>query len=234
MSACPGYVLTVTNPTAITGAHGELIARLIQLLRGNGPVADTDRVKNLGFWVLYAVGNNSPLARAVVLDDVNERPTPGTMLERQLQTGRAVTAEQWLELLNSRLLEIIDFGIEEEFLVVALRDRITRFVDEFADVGSTAEKRARGRAHMLALADDPEYVERFRDDRAAENPAYANKPLEDVAEELRETAERLLHDPSADDAKAAWSAKDAWDRDVAALLDDEVVDEWTTKRLRTD
>ena len=47
-----------------------------------------------------------------------------------------------LALLAEQALQLVDLGVSESFLICALRDQLTKLIDESSDVGSINRKRA--------------------------------------------------------------------------------------------
>lgn len=74
-----------------------------------------------------------------------------------------------------RLLELVSSGLDEGFLVGALRDALTRHLELMLDTERANTNRQRSRDGMAALADDPAGLQRYRERLAKEDPSYAAK-----------------------------------------------------------
>lgn len=218
------------DTSSLSGEEGELISRFIELL---GTPSDPHRIVNAGTFVEVAIGDNSPLPGVVVVEEGHE-PVPGTVLAERVRTLRRVTPTEWLHLLEQRLREIVEFGLAEDFLCEALRDMVTEMYEDFADVGEAERKRASSRAGILAMCDDPEALEGFRQRVARRDPSVDDLTREQFADQMREMAERLLRAPDADEAVNKWAALDAWRRDVETLLPDEAIATWRDRRVLMD
>ena len=83
-------------------------------------------------------------------------------------------------MIYERLPEIVEFGVAEDHLPRWLRDDLTKWHRDLADVGQTASRRGESRAAMLAAADDREQLERYRDRLSQKSPEYHDKPLDEA------------------------------------------------------
>lgn len=223
MSEVPDTLLFMVEP--VNGHDGELIARLVGILNSE---KDPERVVNAGAFIELAVGDNSPLPGVIILRD-GQHVVPGSVLERRLRAQRPVSPEVWLGLVADRLTELVEFGVAEDFLVTALRDQVSGMYERLADLGEAKVSRTEAREGMLATADDPVALERYRDRVAERDPAVLELTLEQVADGLRDMAERLA-DPDADEATRHWSMYETWRTDCQEVLSDEQIDLWGQRR----
>jgi death-on-curing protein len=217
----------VADTYSLAGADGELVSRILDLLDST---TDPRRIVDAGPFVELAIGDNSPLPGVVLVREGHD-PVPGTVLAERVRRLRRVGPTEWLDLLEDRLTEIVEFGVAEDFLAAALRDRVTSMYERFANVGEAAANRERSREGLLATCDDEPALERFRQRVAERDPSVRELTIEQFAEQVRAMADRLLKAPDADEAVNHWAALDAWRRDVASLLSDDVVSTWSERRV---
>lgn len=206
----------------INGDRGDLIDRLIELL-------DNDALGE-GMWYevgLFAQGLLGGAALRSAVPDTGKEPAPGTVGEAVRQRSRLVTREQWFELMQDRLVELVRSGIYEPFLVRSIRDEMRRLLADLADTGEGDRKRAQIREPMERALADPAELAAYRARIAEYDPSFAALSDEEIAADLRRRLESPLYAPiSADDALDRWAAVSAWDKQVAVLLTDEVFDRW--------
>jgi hypothetical protein len=190
----------------------DVIEQFLSVLTAR-PAADHDRVKSAGPYIATALGGD--LRHYWVLDDP---PSPGSVLAEEATAGRTLPEQEWVELLRRRLRELVATGVDAAFLVRSLAHYVTDWYRDLANIGTmTDERRGRVRQLMLEDAADPERLENYRRRRAARDPEYATKSLDEVASDLRQMAERVTP-VSPEEAARNWAMLDAWQRDVAVVL----------------
>jgi hypothetical protein len=206
----------------LNGVQGELIDRLIDLL-DNAALGER-------MWYevgLYAEGLIGGAALKGVVPDTGKEPTPGTVGESVRQQSQLVSREQWFELIQERLIELVQSGIYEPFLVRSIRNEIRRLLADLADTGEKDRTQAQMREALERALADPAELAALRARRTERDPSVAALSDEEIAAQLRRMLESpLLLPTSADEALDRWAAVSEWDRQVAVLLSDEVFDNW--------
>lgn len=140
------------------------------------------------------------------------------MLAEEAAAGRTLPEQEWVELLRQRLRELVATGVDAAFLVRSLAYYVTDWYRDLANIGTTTnERRGRVRQLMLEKAADPEGLENYRSQRAAQDPEYATKSLDEVANDLRQMADNVKP-VSPEEAAQNWAMLGAWQRDVAVVL----------------
>ena len=129
--------------------------------------------------------------------------------------------------IRRRLLDVIGTGVDERFLVRALRDVVTEFLTAQAETHKADENRAVLRAQVEESLDDPIGLERIREDRPEHT---AGKSDEELRTELRRFADRL-RPVDADEATQKWQMFDRWTGFVAEYVNDEDLERWNERRF---
>lgn len=209
----------------LTGDDGELVGRLVE-------VADSDRPDDPHWWldvsgvIARAIGGCDHLA-----PHSDRRSADGTTYWEH-EGGREVVARiTWMNHLRLRLAALVESGVAEDFLVVALRDAVERELGPLRS-GSTGAP---------APAVDPPAPPRTRyDEWIAEQATGDNLELSLVARALMGTdaaidltagadagAAPSFADGSGGDPAATWTA--AWAAASASISDAETA-RWRERR----
>jgi len=204
----------------IEGAQGELIDRLIDILNDDGEWYE---------FSTYAVGflGGEVLQRAV--PDTGREPTPNTYGWWRRLFGDPVARDEYFELIQDRFVELVNSGLDEEFLVQSVRDGIRQILVNMADVGEVDRKNAEMKADIGRMLEDPAEFAAFRARLAASGNEVPGD--EQITARLRRMAEaEVLRPLSADAVADRWATLETWDNKVALLLSDDVFEQWL--RLR--
>ena len=177
------------------------------------PDADPHRLLNVAGLIAIAVGGEAE--HYVPLD---APPHPGTILAEQAAAGRTLPEREWLELLRQRLRELVDDGVDAVFLVRSLAHYVTDLYEQLANTEAAEENRAQTRQGMYETAADPERLRSYRRRMAAQDPEYATKSEDEIANDLRQLADTHFNPLSPEAVANTWGMLDAWQRDVADLL----------------
>lgn len=141
------------------------------------------------------------------------------------QQHQVVSREQWFEVIQGRLGDLVESGMDEAFLVRSVRDGIRRLLDP--EIGEVDRNRAETREHIERMLVDPAELAAFRARLAKDNPSSEKLSDEEVSASLRRMAEnKLLRSMSAEDVRDTWITLADWDKQVAVLLPDSVFDNW--------
>jgi hypothetical protein len=215
-------------PTA--GVDGDLIDRLLGMMRGDGPI-DPRWTHEVGVYVAIPIGG--PMLNEVVpIDPDEEPPRPGTMGAIAQEELRNVSYDEWLSIFRERLNELTLLGINEGFLVRSLPDNVTRHLEQLADVGEGNARREALRAGLLEMIDDPVQLERHRSEVAKTDPSVLDLHLDQYGDQLRELAEKMGAPIEVDDVSERWAYLDRWRSAIATSLDDALIDQWEQLNAR--
>ena len=133
------------------------------------------------------------------------------------------------ELIRDRFVELVNSGLDEEFLVQGVRDGIRQILVSMADVGEVDRKNAEMKAAIERMLEDPAEFAAFRARLAASGNEVPSD--EEITAKLRRMAEAEVLRPLLADAVAdRWAVLANWDNKVASLLSDDVFEQWL--RLR--
>jgi hypothetical protein len=190
------------DATKITGERGELVQRLCMAL--DTPALDFSEFMTASVYLTHSLG-----FRSMPFSDEEEQ-RPG-----------------YLRQLSDRLMYLIDLGVDEAFLVGALRDVLTKQVDDFADVQKTAEKRAAITEPLRKALADPAELAAYR--RLVEDSHPETRDLTDT--EVRKQLESIVNlphlgPPDAEASTAAWAHHDHWEQARNTYLSDDGIDKW--------
>jgi hypothetical protein len=184
----------------ITGEAGELVQRLCMAL--DAPALDFSEFMTASVYLTHSLGFGSvPFS-----GEEGQRP-------------------EHLRQLNDRVMYLIDLGVDEAFLVSALRDVLTKQVDDFADVQKTADKRAKFTDHMREALDDPAEMAAYRQRMEDSWPEISQETDEEFRAHL-ESAISHLGPPDADSAAGSWAHRDHWKDACEKYLSDDIIDMW--------
>jgi len=204
----------------IKGEPGELIDRLTALMNSDA----------LGERTWYSVGIDAVIALgggalAGVLPDTGEDPRPGTFGEAIRQRSELVSRDQWFELIQDRLCDLVASGMNEAFLVRSIRDEIRRGLEVLAGSG---RDRTEEREHYQRMLEDPAELAAFRTILEDHEPSAVTLSNEKLTAMLRKLARPM----SADTALDRWAALASWDQEVAMLLPDHIFDDWVAELVK--
>jgi hypothetical protein len=209
----------------LEGTDGELIDRLIKLM--NSDALGPSGWETVSFYAAYVLRGT---ALTEAHPDTGEA-APGTVGEWIRQRGDVVSRDAYFGLIADRLAELVKFGLDEEFLVRSLRDAARRWLEHFGDTGTADRNRAKFREPLERALEDPAEFAAWRTRIANSDPLAASQSDEELMESLRRMVE-FLKPTSAESATEAWASLARWDDQVAAILSDQVFDDWRMRRTR--
>jgi len=206
----------------IEGLPGELIDRLIELL--NNDDLGTRTWYNVSWYVAFVLGGTS-LRRAV--PDTGEAPIPGSVGEMKQQQGEVVSRDDWFDLIQARLSDLVESGMYEAFLVRSVRDYVRRELEHLADIGTGDRNREETRERIERILADPAELAAFRARAVERDPSAANLSDEEITAPLRGVLDGSVFRPtSLEDAADRWAALATWDKQTNILLPDDIFTEW--------
>jgi hypothetical protein len=200
------------------GATGQLVDRLVWVLDHDDPSLVTRWWAEVGMIVAVSIGGSAV--------EVMPSAGAGTTIGIDLTSGSGVLRvgrSSYLNALRFRLLELVDDGIDERFLVRALRDEIAEFLaTDYVGSAPRVEDLAALVERLLAEAS-------LRGRLREQNPYFHRRSDNELVGELTGACDSLDGpDPGALEALVQWAAQDAWSRWTAEALDDEHLDQWTS------
>ena len=133
----------------LTGETGQLVDRFMDIVR-NG-VATEGSWYDLGLFTAMVIGG-SPLG---VIPDDGREPRPGSVAEHMHATGNVVSGDEFFSLVRARIIDRIEDGVNEAFIVRALRDQLRRNLMHLADVGTGDERRVQMRERIEGMLGEP-------------------------------------------------------------------------------
>lgn len=206
------------------GEDSELIDRLVEAVNSPQGVEWVE----LAFYIVFSVGGRQ--FRSVIADTGRE-PVPGSVGAEERKHKTPAGRDAYLQMVRHRLVELTEIGVEEAFLVRALRNEVGRHVEELADTQTVTTNRERRREEISHKADDLDFVRAFRDQMVASDPAYQYLSDEEVQDQLRAMADRF-GPRTIEDETTVWSLNDGWKRRVNELLSDAAIEDWLDRRAR--
>jgi hypothetical protein len=186
------------SPT-IAGEPLELVDRLMYVA-DRSPEHDPDWWLRLGIFLSVAVGCTGALAPP---------------RERQ----RAMTG------IRKRIEHLVGAGVDEAFLVGALRDLLDNRLSRLADVGGSESRADETRAVMQQAIDDPAELADFR----RRLPSLEHLTDDDVRQKLRKMLTESLRPIDADGAVERWRVHEDWTALRAEWLSNEDLERWTMR-----
>jgi hypothetical protein len=142
--------------------------------------------------------------------------------------------EQWVAAMRDQFEELLAAGVDEEFLVVAVRDALARKVHGYTDFARANENRSNTLEGFQKLIDDPIERQRYRETLEETNPEYAAMSDDELVAQLTGMLERLpvFRPIDADEAAHAWGDSERWADLVGQAISDEIVSTWTSRASR--
>jgi hypothetical protein len=182
----------------ITGEPLELVERLMYVA-DRAPEHDPDWWLRLGIFLSVAVGCTGALSPP------RERQPGMTGIRRRIE-------------------HLVDAGVDEAFLVGALRDLLENRLSRLADVGEGEGRADEARAVMQRAIDDPAALADFR--RGI--PDLDHVPDDDVRQMLRKMLSQF-RPIDADSATERWRIHEEWTALRAEWLSNEDLERWTMR-----
>lgn len=214
----------------VQGTDGELIDRFMTVIDSG----DDDEWTLLAILVAFTIGGRE-LDRAV--PDTGAQPIPGTMGAIIRETHGPLRRNEYFGCIRRRLVDLVESGVREDFLIRALRDDLTVHLQEFAQTEAADTRREKTRAQLESDAADPQRIADFRARLAGTDPDAANATDEELAEQLRGLAASLAP-ISREQRQKAWAQITRWNRRTEALSDHalatwaEIVSSRASRRFR--
>ena len=189
----------------ITGASGELIARFVELL-GSPSKHTLTFAHDLGSFVLMWLGGPK-----IEIDTGREYASDTVGARRRADPNlRWVTPGQYLEAMRQRMADVAALGLDEAFIVKALRDALDEWMEGTVYTGEINEHRRHARE--WAASEEGQALRRRLGAPETPDPLFADVTPEEAA--VRQAA------------YAQWIER----RDE--LLPEPIFDKWRFARLR--
>ena len=166
------------------GVDGELVDRLLAAV--NSP-HEHDWLNTVWFLV-FAIGGDD-LYR--LEPDSGREPIPGSVGAERRARRQLVSREAYFRHIKHRLMQLIQSGVREDFLVRALWDELTTNCQMLANTEAGNTKREEFRERLEQRAADPEFIAVFRGRLAAKDPEVGRLSDDEVADRLRNMASRM-------------------------------------------
>ncbi len=211
----------------INGEPGELFDAFLSLL---DPAAhgSPERLAHAEMVLVLAIGGTSLERMKLALPEFPV--VPGSVGEKMLLTHKAVSGDQYLQVVRGVLRALTERGMSESFLVRSLRDEFTRHFKGYADTGKAKATREEHRNFLLEVAEDPQRLSEMQQRMAEASPDLADLHPDQFADKLREmAASQLIREPDVEEASRNWAALQSWTEDAAAVLSDEDIETWTER-----
>lgn len=187
------------------GAPGHLVERVVALIYADS-AADSARWFNWSFFVAFWIG---------VVDEIEWRPPEEVQRDEVRKT------------ISGRLAQLLEQGIEEEFLVRAVIDGLDRHLHHFADVGETDRKRSLTRDSLQETIDDPARRLEFRQRLIEEDPSCATISEADLIEKLSRMKDKSIASPvTPEEATRAWAVVEEFKQLREEFLSEELIEHW--------
>lgn len=186
----------------ITGADGELLTRLEQALRARS-------------------SGKSILADASVV------------LAVKLGISRAEykNPDNFPEELVSKAKRLIALGLLESFIVISIRNEVSRWFKSFSSFDGADERRTGIRNDLQSILDDEVRFQAFRQALIEKDPSGGGKTEDEVRESLRKMIQ-FAHPVGATEVAEAWSLEQHWSASCASYLSDEAISAWEIEHIR--
>jgi hypothetical protein len=130
--------------------------------------------------------------------------------------------------LRTAMERIVAAGLEEAFLVRALKTDLDASLDSMGDTGGYDAKIEELRQHLQRVIEDPVVRASWRRSRAEREPEWLTKSDEDVIADARAGYDSFGRKmTTADGAAERWAAVTAWRAAASELLPDAIYDHWS-------
>lgn len=204
--------------TTPSGARGELVDLLTDAISSLPGDEWTDAATHASF----ALGG-PPLEFSAAPE--NRIPNAGTIGAEKFIAGRTMGRERYLALLRARLVEVINDGLREDFIVAAVADDISAQFESLTDTAAGNERRAELAAVITRQLEDPAA---FRIAFAAQDPSVAELSDDEVTERLTGLLDRLKPARHAEVSEHL-ELKNHWEAARQQHLAAEVVEAWRAR-----
>ena len=167
--------------TTLSGAHGELVGLLVDAISS----LPGDEWMDAATYAAFALGG-PPLEFSAAPE--NRIPIAGTIGADHFIAGRTMGRERYLALIRSRLVQVIEDGLREDFIVGAVADDVSAMFDRLADTKAGNERRATMAASITRYIGDPAA---FRRDVGVKDPSVAELSDTELVAQLTRLLDRL-------------------------------------------
>lgn len=209
----------------IEGLPAELIDRLIELIDFGEDHGGAWHEH--GWWIEFNLGGSR--LEGVFVDTGHDLPPDSVGVDQRRHAKTIVNRQGYVALLRNRLAELVLDGLDEAFLVRALRDELRRWkVQATEGIGEVDARRATLAKNLRDSADDPAEIAAFRSLIAQRDQAMAeSKSDNELAEMMRKMADRDHLKPITPERVVdQWAELQRWDEVVAVSLPDEIFVRW--------
>jgi hypothetical protein len=204
----------------LQGTPGELVERLVVA------IDDADQWQEYAWHAVFAVGGKWLLT---IEPDNGRIPLAGSVGAQLRRTHQLVSRASYMKALANRLEELVLTGLREDVLVRAVRNELERELAEQADMSGTNDRRASTKETLERRAADSDFLERFQVDNAGRDPTLANLTAEQMAEHLRDMADRL-QPPPIEVTVDSWGRLQRWQERTATYVSDKTLARWVELR----
>jgi len=209
----------------IEGQSGELIERYVALLREHDVAGDVDSWLNVGAMVAFWLGIEMP--------DDGKVATRGSLLEKTREEGQTLIGEQWFSRLRRRLESLVKNGLDEGFVIRAVIEASTRWIEGFGDAAGSDERRREFHDKLLRDSHDPAALAEYRLRWSKDDPEVAAWDDTKLAFRMRDLAESpFLAQTSIEELAGRWAALERWNSRLEEHLPASIYDEWLLLRAR--
>lgn len=183
----------------LTGEDGQLVDRLIAALDTGGSADDG--------WLYDAV---PPVATAISAEDACPGRGPVDLFR-----------------IRERMIDVLEAGVAEDFLIRALRNAITEQFDRYASVGPHVnQRRATYRSDIEMALRDPVHFAEVR----ARYPDLLDLNDAQIRKQLKHLL-TVLHPLDVDEAAHYWAMSNRWATLRESYLSDEDFRLWAKRRI---
>ncbi|MCU1415775.1 MAG: hypothetical protein JWN80_3115 [Microbacteriaceae bacterium] len=206
--------------TTPSGARGELVDLFVDAVSS----LPGDEWMDPATYAAFALGG-PPLRFSAAPD--NRIPIADTVGAEHFIAGRTMGRERYLALIRSRLVEVIEDGLREDFIVEALVNNVSAQFERLTDTRAGNESRAKLHATITRHIADPSA---FRSALAGRDPSVTELSDEEVTEQLTRLLNRLR--PAGDaEVLEHLALKTHWEAARQQHLAREVLEAWRDRSV---
>ncbi len=136
------------------GDDGELGDLLLDAISPPGDPSSAD----VGWFFVHTIGGGELLN---IVPDTG-RAVPGSLGELIRKTHTLVKREQFMSRIRRRLTSLIASGFREDFLVRAIRDEFSTWLQQLARTEAADTRRNEMRSDLEQIASDPQWLAEYR------------------------------------------------------------------------
>lgn len=157
----------------------------------------------------------------------NRIPIADTIGAEHFIAGRTMGRERYLALVRSRLVEVIEDGLREDFIVEAVANDVSAQFERLSDTRAGNESRAKLHAIITRHIADPSV---FRSALAARDPSVTALSDDEVTEQLTRLLDRLR--PAGDaEVSEHLALRNHWEAARQQHLAGDVLEAWRDRSI---